>query len=221
MKPLFYISVFLVLSGCIERRGGGSFDSNDKDPDGDAGVSPSEGSDSGAETWADADAVAADTGPKWSRDAGSPPERDAGDGSSSHGDSGTPPPPACTSGWSTVTSANTPPASRIFHSAVWTGSEMIIWGGNVSSHETNDGARFNPTTGLWTSISNVGAPSPRWSTATVWTGSEMIVWGGGTEAVMSRADGGRYNPVTDTWLPMSSSGAPSDRFGGSSSLDGV
>ena len=36
--------------------------------------------------------------------------------------------PLCTDNWTATTTANAP-AARIFHTAVWTGSEMIVWGG--------------------------------------------------------------------------------------------
>src|SRR5437764_730826 len=45
------------------------------------------------------------------------------------------------------------------HSAIWTGSEMIIWGGGITSGNT--GARYSPVTDTWTDVSNAGAPALR------------------------------------------------------------
>ncbi len=44
----------------------------------------------------------------------------------------------------------TAPADRAGHTAVWTGSEMIVWGGQDFSGFLGDGARYNPTTDSWT-----------------------------------------------------------------------
>src|SRR5438876_470989 len=46
----------------------------------------------------------------------------------------------------TPTSITNAPDARAGHTAVWTGSEMIVWGGN----ELNTGARYNPSTDSWT-----------------------------------------------------------------------
>src|SRR6266511_1191344 len=53
---------------------------------------------------------------------------------------------------------------RIYHSAIWTYKEMIVWGGRSSfapSDNKNDGAIYNPATDTWRQMSSEGAPSPR------------------------------------------------------------
>jgi N-acetylneuraminic acid mutarotase len=102
-------------------------------------------------------------------------------------------------------------SGRIFHSALWTGSEMIIWGGCGDGGSKNDGARFNPATNSWTQITTTGAPKPRCEHSAVWTGSEMIIWSGTelNDAILN--DGARYNPVTDTWTPMTTTNALAGR----------
>ena len=47
----------------------------------------------------------------------------------------------------TILATTGAPAGRIDHTAVWTGSEMIIWGGAGSISAFNDGARYRATTG--------------------------------------------------------------------------
>ena len=64
------------------------------------------------------------------------------------------------------------------HTAVWTGSEMIVWGGYNGSGNLNTGGRYNPGTDSWTATSTTNAPGGRQDCTAVWTGSEMIVWGG-------------------------------------------
>ena len=73
------------------------------------------------------------------------------------------------------------PAARSDHTAVWTGSEMLVWGGNGSvgsSGLLNDGGRYYPTDDTWTAIPTNRAPAGRYLHTVVWTGTEMIVWGG-------------------------------------------
>ena len=76
-----------------------------------------------------------------------------------------------------------PWCGRFDHTAVWTGDEMIIWGGEDGVGR-NTGARYDPMQGAWTYISSIweptpaGQPSGRKGHTAVWTGSRMIIWGG-------------------------------------------
>lgn len=137
----------------------------------------------------------------------------------------------------TPTATQGAPFRRFGHTAVWSGSEMLLWGGvgagvdRLSSCHADafnicqfgDGARYDPISDVWTPISGVNAPVRRHDHTAIWTGSEMIVWGGEaliftcpparvctTESVLY-ATGGRYDPSTDTWSPTSIAGAPSAR----------
>lgn len=112
---------------------------------------------------------------------------------------------ACVSDtWAATTLADAP-SPRVDHTAVWTGTEMIIWGGRNDDGVLDTGARYDPAADTWTGTSMAGAPSARaWHTA-VWTGTEMIVWGGETSS------GARYDPSTDTWTPTSRVGVPLGR----------
>ncbi len=88
-------------------------------------------------------------------------------------------PLVCADNTWTATSTVNSPSAREDHTAVWTGREMIIWGGdNVDFGNFNTGARYNPATDSWTAISTANAPTARVCHTAVWTGSEMIVWGG-------------------------------------------
>ena len=53
----------------------------------------------------------------------------------------------------TATSTTNAPAGREYHTAVWTGSEMIVWGGVSGFSYSNTGGRYNPGTDTWTSTS--------------------------------------------------------------------
>jgi hypothetical protein len=80
------------------------------------------------------------------------------------------------------------PRPRAGHTAVWTGSEMIVWGGSDRVGELATGARYDPATDTWTPTSTVGAPSPMEGHTAVWTGKEMIVWGPSGRNQASRDD---------------------------------
>ena len=131
------------------------------------------------------------------------------------GSSGPPGPITCgrynpgTDSW-TATSTTNAPVGRTQHTAIWSGSEMIIWGGQNFNGYLNNGARYNPVTNSWTASSTTNAPGVRYSHTTVWTGSEMIVWGGWNGNALNT--GGRYNPSADTWTPTSTTSTPSARY---------
>ena len=100
------------------------------------------------------------------------------------------------------------PSPRMNHTAVWTGTRMVVWGGhNHDFQGLSSGGRYDPATDSWVPTSESGAPSRRHSHAAVWTGTEMIVWGGAGNP-QPVTPGGRYNPVSDIWSPISQSGAP-------------
>jgi N-acetylneuraminic acid mutarotase len=110
----------------------------------------------------------------------------------------------------TSTSITNAPDARYNHTAVWTGSEMIVWGG-YSNGFVNTGGRYNPSTDSWTATTTTNAPIGRESPTAVWTGSEMIIWGGDAGSQMYLNTGGRYNPITDTWTATSTTNAPAGR----------
>ncbi|HEX7043548.1 MAG TPA: Ig-like domain-containing protein [Burkholderiales bacterium] len=102
------------------------------------------------------------------------------------------------------------PSGRVDHTAVWTGREMIVWGGNDGTPR-NDGAIYDPAADSWRPITTSGAPSARSGHTAIWTGTKMIVWGGSDG--LPKNDGAIYDPATDTWRPMSITNAPTARSG--------
>lgn len=112
--------------------------------------------------------------------------------------------------WTATTTVNAPEA-RETRTAVWTGSEMIIWGGGNFNGGLNTGGRYDPALDTWTATSTTNAPEARGSQSAVWTGSELIIWGGFTSAGQFLNTGGRYNPITDSWTPTSTTNAPAAR----------
>jgi len=109
------------------------------------------------------------------------------------------------------TSITNAPDGREGHTAVWTGTEMIVWGGYFyNGNNLNTGGKYNPGTNRWTPISSTNAPAARSSHGAVWTGTQMIVWGGGGASGYLNT-GGRYDANTDIWTPTSTANAPSAR----------
>jgi hypothetical protein len=118
----------------------------------------------------------------------------------------------CADPWE-PTAADGAPAARAHHVAVWTGSRMIVWGGQTGAaptDNTNTGAIYDPETYSWTAMSTVNAPTARHDATAVWTGTVMIVWGGydGSDYL---ASGAVYDPAANTWTATAASGAPSGR----------
>ncbi len=99
--------------------------------------------------------------------------------------------------------------------AVWTGTDMVVFGGEGMGTSFADGARYCLAENTWATLPTQGAPASRTGHAMVWTGKEVIVWGGfgglwGKNT--NHNDGARYNPKTDAWKPVTTKNAPEARF---------
>src|SRR5258708_6452032 len=103
------------------------------------------------------------------------------------------------------------PSARTYHTAVWTGNDMVVWGGFNGASFVGSGGRFDPAANFWTTNTLVGAPSARIYHSAIWDGSEMIVWGGDTSSGY-RNTGGRYDPVADSWVATETINAPVARI---------
>lgn len=115
--------------------------------------------------------------------------------------------------WTPMSMTNAPTA-RYDHTAVWTGTSLIIWGGNSFFTALNTGAKYTPATNSWSPVSINGNPTARIYHTAVWTGSEMVIWGGCItescpEGVLDT--GGRYNPLSDEWGVTSLENVPAAR----------
>jgi len=92
--------------------------------------------------------------------------------------------------------------------AIWTGTEMLVWSGDLDFGPIiSYGARFNPATNTWRGLSGVGGPTPRTLVSSVWTGTRMIVWGGAWGS-LNYDTGGIYDPVSEAWTATSTVNAP-------------
>ena len=100
--------------------------------------------------------------------------------------------------WRRIAAA--PIAGRTDHVAVWTGTEMLVWGGIAASGPVNDGAAYDPVRNRWRAIRDSPVPG-RPGAAFAWSGSELYVWGGNR-----RRDGGRFDPEANRWRRLPASG---------------
>ena len=102
-----------------------------------------------------------------------------------------------------------PISPRTGAAAVWTGTEMLVWGGADSesslagdTHVAADGAAYDPRTETWRRLS-ASPLAARHDPIAVWTGDRLVVLGG--QPVVSQAvefgyaDGATYDPATDRW----------------------
>ncbi len=113
--------------------------------------------------------------------------------------------------WDFVSQTNAPPGGA-GHSALWTGTEVLIFGGQVFSWEAPaEGGRYNPMTDSWTPTNTNGAPEQRGQHSAVWTGSKMIVWGGAVHDSPADSFGAIYDLASDSWSAMNLAGAPEAR----------
>ena len=108
--------------------------------------------------------------------------------------------------WSTMPPA--PITARGDAAVVWTGRELIVWGGSAGSHGAHlygDGAAYDPSTNSWRVLPPAPLP-PTADASAVWAGSEMVVFGGyddeslGAFHVTNAA--AAYNPLTNSWRTL-------------------
>ena len=120
-----------------------------------------------------------------------------------------------TDSWQPMNVAGAPVKREHGGTAVWTGTEMLVFGGQTATALYGVGGKYNPTTDSWTSMSSSGAPEARAYSATVWTGTEMLVGGGShswdAATGFETSTGGRYDPLADSWTPTSTVGVPQAR----------
>lgn len=103
------------------------------------------------------------------------------------------------------------PSGRRSPIAVWTGTEMLIWGGAAGGAPVPGGARYHEGNDTWTPVDSLGAPSARSGAAWAWSGTELLLFGGRPGGSGATSEGHAYNPSTDTWRALPAAGAPSAR----------
>jgi hypothetical protein len=88
---------------------------------------------------------------------------------------------------------------------LWTGSELIVFGGGPQGAPLNtQGAAFDPTSGTWRPIAN--APVGLNLVNSAWTGDSMVVVGSdidnGNHASTATSVAMAYDPIADSWTRL-------------------
>jgi hypothetical protein len=123
--------------------------------------------------------------------------------------------------WRPISSVGAPsPNQRARHTAVWTGSRMIVWGGDTNCYSgtcpPTTGGRYDPAADTWYPVASDGEPSKRTRHSAVWTGSDMAVWGGSDNADYYSPGlntGALYDPSTDSWREIPATCGAAGRYG--------
>jgi N-acetylneuraminic acid mutarotase len=103
------------------------------------------------------------------------------------------------------------PSARTDHTAIWTGSKMIVWGGYNGTSYLNTGGIYDPAGNSWSPTAVNSSIAGRDYQVALWTGSEMLIWGGYLGGTNYTNDGWRFNTTANSWTAMTANGAPSGR----------
>ncbi len=96
-----------------------------------------------------------------------------------------------------------PLSPREGSATVWTGTELLIWGGqsalpNDHAKNLNDGALYNPVSRTWRSTSAAPMSDAIIGTA-VWAGSKLFVWALPAEGTDRRGVLALFDPAANSW----------------------
>jgi hypothetical protein len=94
-------------------------------------------------------------------------------------------------------------AARDRPQGVWTGRELVAWGGIPRGGDGGAyAAAYDPARDRWRTLPD-GPLSPRSNHTMVWTGREVVVWGGeANDTGGFLADGAALDPATGAWTPL-------------------
>jgi hypothetical protein len=103
---------------------------------------------------------------------------------------------AASSTWTELPAS--PLDARAAAGSVWTGSELVVWGGwDGGTGVFGDGATYDPVTRTWRTLP--AAPIEAKAPLAVWTGREMVVWGTAVRFPSAPMDGAAYDPASGSW----------------------
>lgn len=90
---------------------------------------------------------------------------------------------------------------------VWTGRQVLMWGGGCCGDDVAAGAAYSPATDRWERLPVSPLPG-RQETVGVWTGTELVIVGGRNADGKVLADAAAYNPATRAWRRLPAMPAP-------------
>lgn len=113
-----------------------------------------------------------------------------------------------TDSWRTL--PDPPFAPRLNAKGVWTGTELVVFGGlDAEFRPQGGGARYNPAMNAWVPLPTLNAPTPRDEHSMVFGDGEVYVVGGGRDDTV----GARWRLADDTWRPLTRVLAPNPSRG--------
>lgn len=94
---------------------------------------------------------------------------------------------------------------RLGAGMVWTGEEVIVFGGSNST-EVDGAAAYDPESRTWRELAD--APDGLGLVAPVWTGSEVVALSTNPMDWQDGRPGAVYDPAGDSWRPVADAGYP-------------
>lgn len=126
--------------------------------------------------------------------------------------------------WTTLPPAPIPARANAL--GIWTGSQVIVWGGARGAQGDqlrSDGAAYTPATRTWMVLP--AAPiDGRTGMVSVWTGHELFVWGGNDNAAQSSSfasDGAVYSPSDQQWRKLPPTPLTATQYPQAAFVDGL
>jgi N-acetylneuraminic acid mutarotase len=116
--------------------------------------------------------------------------------------------------WLSTRADASAPEARTRASAVWTGSQVIVYGGaaldNTQRQPLGNGYSYDPATDSWAPLKvGRGTPPKRYGHIALWLGDKMLVWGGFTVRTNGTSyasewqnSGALYDPQTGDWTEL-------------------
>ena len=107
--------------------------------------------------------------------------------------------------WTQLRPTGPIPAPRYGHDAVWTGRDLLVYGGYKPDGSCcrDDLSAYDPKANRWRTLS---AGPARAGGGLVWDGKGLLLYGGTSPVTDSRV--WRYDPGLNQWTPVITSGSP-------------
>jgi hypothetical protein len=112
------------------------------------------------------------------------------------------------------------PLARGYHSMIWDGTRVIMFGGYDGTNK-NDLWWYYPVTNTWEPQTTItgGPPSARYNHSMIWDGTRVIMFGGWNGYYTN--DLWWYDPTLNTWIDKTPASSPSPRQNHSMVWDGT
>jgi hypothetical protein len=115
--------------------------------------------------------------------------------------------------WSLAASDVNAPSARVLATAVWTGSELVVWGGGnaADSVDYSTGSVYDPVGRTWRRMTSSRSPAARRGAVGIWTGSRVLLWGGfASDGLAVDNKTHLYDPANNSWTEADDTNAPQD-----------